>query len=375
MLTHLAEDEGIGRAYVSLDDLDQQHIARDDPKLFLQLHPTPLIIDEIQYAPQLFPYLKTHIDRTKEKGAFWLTGSQVFKLMEGVRESLAGRVGLLQMLPLSQRELYSTSAALPFDLDRQRLIVLSQHTAAVDITTMYARVFNGGMPAVVIEKHNRADFYASYLATYIERDVRHISPIEDSLKFLNFITATAARAAQEVNISSLAHDADINHETAKRWLRVLEALGIIFYLHPYSNNTLKRTLKTPKLYFSDTGLVSYLTKWETPQSLSVGAMSGALLENYALAELMKSYRNAGRDPFLHYYRDKDKREIDVLLQRDGLIHPLEIKRSVSPDPRIVKTFKVLEMEYPKRSTGAILCMADSLGIVDEENMIIPLAYL
>jgi predicted AAA+ superfamily ATPase len=375
MLAELAQKEGRGRVYVSLDDLDQQRLARQDPKLFLQMHPPPVTIDEIQYAPELFPYLKTYLDATREKGAFWLTGSQLFKLMQGVRESLAGRVGLLQMGAFSQRELYHTNAALPFDLNRERLAELAKKIAPLSMEALYRRVFNGGMPAVVAEKHSRTDFYASYVGTYLERDVRFVSPIESSLKFFNFITAVAARTAQELNYRSLAQDADIDQQTAKRWLAILETLGIIFFLHPFSHNTLKRTLKTPKLYFFDTGLVVYLTKWESAQSLSIGSMSGAILENYVVAELIKGFKNAGREPFLNYYRDKDGREIDILMQRDGLVFPMEVKRSVSPSPSATRTFRMLAMEYPRRSTGAVLCMADSLSALDSETLIVPISYL
>lgn len=376
MLTHLAQYEKKNREYVSLDDLDEQRMAKNDPKLFFQIHQPPLIIDEIQYAPELFPYIKIYIDSHKEEtGAFWMTGSQLFKLMQGVQESLAGRVGLLQMLPLSQREVYSTQASLPFDFDRTRLSELSKCMEPLGMDAIYKRIFNGGMPAVILESHNRTDFYSSYIGTYLERDVRYISLVEDSLKFARFVVAAAARTAQELNYHSLGEDADINQETVKRWLAILEALGVIFYLHPFANNTLKRTLKKPKLYFFDTGLVAYLTKWDSPETLSAGAMSGAILENYAIVELIKSYRNAGMEPYLNYYRDKDKREIDVLIQRDGLIHPLEIKRSVSPGLASIKSFTVLNMEYPKHSTGAVLCMAESLGMLDADNLVIPIGYL
>ena len=375
MLEHLASAEGGERGYVSLDDLDTRAMAQNDPKLFLQMHPPPVIIDEIQYAPQLFPYVKVEIDKRKLKGGYWLTGSQLFKLMQSVQESLAGRVGLLQMLPFSQRELYDSGGILPFDLNREHLIAQSLSQKPISVHETYSRIFNGGMPAIAVDKIERGDFFPSYLGTYIERDIRQISDVLDPLKFNTFITSVAARSAQQLNYSSLALDADIDIRTAKRWLSILEALGIVFFLHPFANNTLKRTIKSPKLYFFDTGLAAYLTKWESVDSLSVGAMSGAILENYVVTEIVKSFRNFGREPFLAYYRDKEKQEIDLILEKDGKVFPIEIKRSVSPSANLAKVFKTLDKGPWQRSTGAIICLADNLGSIGQDALVIPVSYL
>ena len=219
---------------------------------------------------------------------------------------------------------------------------------------------------------SRVLFYSSYLSTYIERDVRELSGTIDALKFSRFITAVAARASQMVNYKAIADDADIDQITAKKWLEILETLGIIFLLHPYSNNVLKRTIKSPKLYFYDTGLVCYLTRWSSPEVAESGAMSGALLENFAVSEIVKSYQNVGKNPYIHYYRDRDAREIDVILEGDGKLCPLEIKKTATPDKRITRAFKLIDKSPLEIGTSAVLCMADKLSAFDSNNLIVPI---
>jgi hypothetical protein len=232
------------------------------------------------------------------------------------------------------------------------------------------------MPALISGSINdRNVFYSSYLNTYLERDVRELSGTIDSLKFLYFITATAARTAGLVNYKGIADDCDIDQLTAKAWLRILETLGIIFYLHPYSNNVLKRTIKTPKLYFYDTGLVCYLTKWSSAETAMNGAMNGALLENYTVSEIVKSYQNAGMPSYLYYYRDKDNKEIDLLMEGDGTLYPMEIKKTTSPEKRMTDSFTVIEKSPLKRGTGAVLCMAEKLSAFDRENLIVPISLI
>jgi predicted AAA+ superfamily ATPase len=242
----------------------------------------------------------------------------------------------------------------------------------MNVSEVYARIYQGGMPALASGQYSsRETFYASYIGTYLDRDVKELSGAIDSLKFLNFITAAAALTAQLVNYKTIADESDIDQTTAKAWLRILETLGIVFYLHPYSNNTLKRTIKTPKLYFYDSGLVAYLTKWSSPETLQSGAMSGAILENYVVSEIVKGYQNAGREPFIYYYRDKDNKEIDVVLEGDGMLYPLEIKKTAIPGNQLTKVFGVLDKPAIKRGTGAVLCMAEKLGALDKDNLIVP----
>ena len=338
--------EGTERVYVTLDDLNERNIAKTDPELFLQLHKPPVLIDEVQYAPELFTYIKIYVDKNHEPGAFWLTGSQVFKLMQGVQESLAGRVAVLSLTSLSQAEISGGE--------------------------IFERIYQGSMPAIVSGINSNSQlFYSSYLSTYIERDVRELSDAIDSLKFLRFITAVAARCGQMVNAAEIARDADINQTQAKDWLTILETLGIIFYLHPYSNNLLKRLVKTPKLYFYDTGLVCYLTKWSSAETLECGAMNGAILENYVVAEIRKTYLNCGKEPYLYYYRDKDAREIDIVLEHDGILNPIEIKKTANPGTELVKVFELLDKASTPRAKGAVICMKPGLSAIDRDNYIVP----
>lgn len=372
MLRHLAESENVAREYVSLDDLNLRETAQNDPALFLQLHKPPILIDEVQYAPNLFTYIKKIVDEHQIAGEFWLTGSQIFKLMRGVQESLAGRVALLHMSPLSQREI----SGLPpkaFSIDMDSFVEDSRTVSAVSTPQLFNTIWQGCMPGIVSGQYtDRNIFYSSYISTYVERDVRELVGTVNALKFNRFITAVAARAAQMLNYNAVAEDADIDVSTAKSWINILETLGIIFLLHPYSNNVLKRTIKTPKLYFYDTGLVCYLTKWSSPEVAENGAMNGALLENYTVSEIVKSYQNVGREPYLYYYRDRDSKEIDLIIEGDGKLCPLEIKKTALPDKRLVKVFEVLNKSPLQVGTGAVLCMSEQFGAIDRNNLIVPI---
>ena len=376
MLEHLIEVEGKGRKKVSLDDLTLRELAKTDPKMFFQLYQPPLLIDEVQYAPELFPYIKIMVDERHQPGDFWLTGSQLCKMMEGVQESLAGRVALLHLSPLSQSEIMKRPPEPPFSLELPLLSERQNGRQMLNTPKVFQRIHQGGMPALVTGTYSNASiFYSSYIDTYMERDVRRLSNDIDSLKFLRFLRSVAARTSQQVNYKGIADDAEIDQTTAKNWLHVLEALGIIFLLEPYSNNVLKRTVSTPKLYFYDSGIVCYLTRWSSPETAMEGAMSGALLENYTVAEIIKTYQNAGQEPFLYYYRDKDAREIDLILERDGKLFPIEIKKMASPPKKLTKVFDLIDKSPLQRGTGAILCMADQLGAFDQNNLIVPISLI
>lgn len=364
--------EGTDRGYVTLDDLNDRSLAKNDPELFLQLHKPPVLIDEVQYAPELFTYIKKYADKNHEPGAFWLTGSQVFKLMRGVQESLAGRVAVLSLTSLSQAEI-SGGEMKPFTIELEKLSERKKERDKTDARGIFERIYRGSMPAIVSGANSNSQiFYSSYLSTYIERDIRDLSDAIDSLKFLKFMTAAAARCGQMVNVADIAQDADINQTQAKNWLGILETLGIIFYLHPYSNNLLKRLVKTPKLYFYDTGLVCYLTKWSSADTLESGAMNGAILENYVVAEIAKTYWNCGMEPYMYYYRDKDAKEIDIVLEHDGVLNPIEIKKTSNPGTELTKVFELLDKSSTPRSKGAIICMKPGLGAIDRDNYIVPI---
>lgn len=372
MLEKLMAEEDRGREYVTLDDLTEREMAKNDPKLFFQIHKPPVFIDEVQYAPELFPYIKMHIDKAHNPGDFWLTGSQVFKFMHGVQESLAGRVCLLNMSSMSQAEVCGVPTQ-PFALDLDKLTARTKEVPSVDTPELYKRIFNGGMPALVSGQYtDHRAVYSSYISTYIDRDVKELSGTIDSLKFMNFITATAALAGQMVNYKTIADSADIDQVKTKDWLNILETLGIIFYLRPYSNNVLKRTVTKPKLYFYDTGLVSYLTKWSDSDTLMNGAMSGAILENFAVSEIVKSYQNCGLEPYVYYYRDRDTKEIDLLMEGDGKLYPVEIKKTATPASQLTRVFSVIDKSPLVRGTGAVLCTSDKLAAFNSENLIVPI---
>lgn len=361
------------RAYVTLDDLEDRAMAQNDPALFLQLHDRPILIDEVQYAPQLFSYIKIEIDNGAEPGSFWLTGSQSFHMMELAQESLAGRVALLHMPSLSQHEIYGSGNNSPFSIDLNALKERATTHAPADMQEIYQRIWKGSMPGLISSRFSDRDvFYSSYLQTYIDRDVSELINLTDKLIFRDFIRAAACRIGQLLNIHAIAQDVGVSDDTAKRWFQVLEKSDIIFYLRPYSNTLLKRTVKTPKLYFFDTGLVAYLTKYSSPDILANGALNGAILENYVVSEVLKTYQNDAKECLLWYYRDKEMHEIDMIIESDGMLHPLEVKRSVNPGSKLIGAFDILNKGSVPKGKGALLCMRPTLSAVNSDNYIIPI---
>ena len=361
------------RGHVTLDDLDDRELARNDPAMFLELHPAPVLIDEVQYAPELFSYIKILIDNGAAPGSFWLTGSQPFRLMTLSQESLAGRTAVLHMQSLSQHEIYGSGECAPFTLEVSELRKRETTHAPADITAVYERIWRGSLPGFVSGKFtNRDVFYSSYLQTYINRDVRDQVQLTDALIFRDFVRAAACRAGQMLNVHDIAGDVGVSDDTARRWLQVLEKSDVIFYLRPYSNNLLKRTVKAPKMYFFDTGLAAYLTRYSSPEILANGAINCALLENYVVSELMKSYDSCARECLIWYYRDSNSKEIDVVMECDGELHPMEIKRSVHPDNRIASSFRLLDKADVPRGKGAILCLRPTLSAVSSGDYIVPI---
>ena len=361
------------REYVTLDDMEERSLAKRDPAMFLQLHSTPIMVDEVQYAPELFSYIKMEIDKGAEPGIYWLTGSQAFKLMELAQESLAGRVAILHMSSLSQHEIYGSGKCTPFTLELGALKAREKTNAPADIAEIYDRIWKGSMPGLASGKFSDRDvFYSSYLQTYIDRDVKDQVQLADPLLFRDFVRAAACRAGQMLNVHDIAQDVGVSDDTAKRWLQVLEKSDVIFFLRPYSNNLLKRTVKTPKMYFFDTGLVAYLTRYSSPEILANGAINGAILENFVVSELLKSYHNNAKECLLWYYRDSNSNEIDMVIESDGMLHPLEIKRSVNPGSELISAFNLLDKASVPRGNGAILCMRPKLSAINSENYIVPI---
>jgi uncharacterized protein len=368
MLEHIDS----ARNKVTLDDLQERNLAKNDPEMFLKLHKTPILIDEVQYAPELFSYIKIAIDNGAEPGSFWLTGSQSYKLMSLAQESLAGRIAILNLTTLSQHELYSNGELLPFTLSLDELKQREYLYEKADVGSIFERIWQGGLPGLASGKYtNRDIYYSSYLQTYLSRDVKEEMPIKDDSKFIDFIRAVACRVGQELNVHSIATDVEVSDDTAKRWLGMLEKSEVIFYLHPYSNNLLKRVVKTPKLYFFDTGLVCYLTKYSNAEILQNSSINGAILENYIVAEIRKSYLNSGKEIYMYYYRDKDQAEIDLILEYDGGLHPIEIKKSSNPNSVMVKNFEILRKSSLPVGLGAIVCMKDSVTALDSKTLIVP----
>lgn len=361
------------RHYVTLDDLDERRLAKREPATFLAVHPRPVFIDEVQYAPELFSYIKMAVDDGASPGDFWLTGSQSFALMTLAQESLAGRTAILHLLTLSQHELYGKGKNEPFSVSLKLLQKKQSSLKPADLPQLYERIWRGSMPGIASGKHtDRTVFYGSYLETYISRDVGDLMPRVDKMRFQDFIRAAACRVGQMLNVHSIATDVGVSDDTAKRWLDILLQSDVIFYLRPYANNLLKRTIKMPKLYFADTGLVSYLTRYLTPEILANGALNGAILENYVVTEIRKSYLNTGQEPLLWYYHDRDNREIDLVIEENGTLHPLEIKRTLNPSSGIRQVFSVLDKYSVPRGTGAILCLKPTLSAIDKDTLVIPI---
>ncbi|MBI5700285.1 ATP-binding protein [Candidatus Saganbacteria bacterium] len=324
LLEHLSKKSK--HAYVSLDEFEFRSAAKSDPALFLEKNPPPLIVDEIQYAPQLLPYIKTRVDRAKGKLSYWLTGSQQFHLMKGVSESLAGRVAILKLSGISlSEETGNKSIGLLNILEKNKFPVSLPKPRLMEL---FSLIIRGSFPKLIGKNILPLDtFYGSYIQTYIDRDLRDLVRVGSLSSFEKFIRLCAARTAQLLNLSDLARNSDITVNTAKEWLSILEASGHVFLLRPYYNNISKRLIKSPKLYFLDTGLACYLTGWKDPKTTMNGAMAGALFETFVFSEIIKSFWNRGQEPPVWYYRTKEKEEIDILIDVNGKLYPIEIKLS------------------------------------------------
>lgn len=361
------------RKKVTLDNLQDRELALKDPALFLQIYSPPILIDEVQYAPILFSYIKIAIDNGAKPGSFWLTGSQSFALMNLAQESLAGRVAILKMSGLTQNEAFNNTKLNKFELDFAKLNNMAITLNKANINEIFTRIFFGGLPAIVSKKiTDRKIFFESYIETYLYRDIKDEISIKDNFKFRNFIKALACRVGQEINIHSVAQDADISDDTAKRWLFLLEKSQIIYLLHPYSSKLLKRTIKAPKLYFFDTGVVSYLTSHHSPEILRDSSISGAILENYVINQIRCSYFNLAEPFNLYYYRDKEQKEVDLILDCDNSLYAIEIKKTSSPNSHMLKGVFHLRKQKIKIKKTSIICVSDKVSMLDEDTIIVPI---
>ena len=363
--------------HLTLDDLRVRRAAIDEPAAFFALNPPPVFIDEVQYAPILFHYIKIMLDKSQNKGDFFLTGSQSFALMENVTESLAGRAGILELSGLSLREIRREIWNVPFLPATEYLMKRKKIALPLLIKEAWKIIHRGSMPELTAESSfDWQDFYADYIKTYIERDVRKMAQVGDEGDFLKFMTVVAAMTGQMLNLASLARDVGISEPTAKRWLSILRGSGLIYLLKPYHNNTIKRAVKTPKIHFLDTGLAAYLTRWLTPETLSAGAMCDHFFESFVFAEILKSYTNAGKEADFYFLRDGNQREIDLLIHENNTLYPLEVKNHTEPTANDIKHFSMIEnVKNLKIGEGGIICLANELLPIKDKHKIIPLSFI
>ena len=377
------------RKYVLMDDPFVEDQAKNQANLFMMLNPPPVIYDEVQRAPALFRYIKIACDEVDEKGLFCLSGSQPLALMEKASESLSGRIGIIELSTLSQREMNRDSFDLPF-LPTMDYITERNRTARAP-RQLWDRIHRGGYPELQNPEVDWNIFFGSYVKTYLERDVRQLSAVQDLNDFRRFMVAAAARTGQMLNYSNIADEVGKDQTTIKAWVSILEASGIIYLLEPFASGVLKRAVKTPKLYFRDTGLAAYLTRWLTSETLANGAMSGAFFETFVISEILKSYSNRGIDYryCVSYYRGRDRKkvtnngvvsavesEIDLIIKQNGVLYPIEIKQGASFTADRTSAFPVLDsVPDKKRGTGAIVCTCPQPGMLRENVFQIPVWFI
>lgn len=370
MLKHLAKDQN--RTYVTMDDTQLRAFAQNDPKLFLQTYHPPILIDEVQKSPELFEEIKILCDETDELGLFWLTGSQSKKLVKKAGDSLAGRLCILKMYSLSTREKLGIEPTDELVFSMEALTARKKLFGQNNILATFENIWRGGLPDVQKKDEEQLrEYFNSYIETYLMRDAVDDYGIADTEGFRKFLRACASFAGQLINYNDLGASAGVSGVTAKDWVNILQSMGIIFLLEPYSSNELKRLIKKPKLYFCDTGFCAYLSSWTTRDVLMNGAASGHYYENYVIAELLRHYTYGKNKINLNFYRDNKMKEIDLIIEEDGVLHPVEIKKSSSPDKSAAKSFSALKSTERTVGTGAVICMSDNVLPLDENTMIVP----
>ena len=367
------------RTYVTMDDIAVRSLATSEPALFLQRYQPPLLIDEIQLAPKLLPYLKMYVDEQGQNGDFWLTGSHAFELMQGVAESLAGRVGVVNLLGLSYGELTGRSAG-AFIPTAEFLQQRVQQSASLPLRALFERIWRGSMPALNNgSEQDWNSYYSSYVQTFLQRDVKELAQVNDELQFYRFLGAAASYTGQMLNYAALAKEAEITPPTAKQWLKVLVAAGLVYLLEPFAHPNLKYAVKAPKLYFTDTGLAAYLLHWSSAPTLEAGALAANFFETWVVMEIYKSFTNCGLVPPLSYFRDFNTKEVELLLEQDGCLYPLAIRKSSQP-AKEVKKFAILQPVTTgeralRLDTGGVICLANDLLPIDGQNWYIPVSLL
>ena len=359
--------------YISLNRPLVRESAKDNPSMFFDMHKPPVIVDEVQRTPELFDYIKDIVDEEKQKGQFYLTGSQSQLLMSNVSDSLAGRAGIIKLLGLSVRELTGSEYCKPFLPTTEHFENIATKVCYDELINYIHKGFYPELHETPSDEHDWADYYSSYFQAYLEKDIRDMLNIHDESAFIKFVKAVASLTGEMLNLTTLAEICGKNVNTVKSWLSVLESSGLVYILEPYYNNLNKRMIKTPKLYFLDTGLVCWLLGWNTPEQMVNGAMWGHIFETFVFGEVLKSYYNDGIvKPPLYYYRDKEKREIDLIIEQGDTLHPVEIKVSSDPKKSMIKAFEVLDnIPGKKRGTGAVICLAKERLLLTEDVWVIP----
>lgn len=350
-------------------------LALSDPALFLQRYTPPLLIDEIQYAPQLLSYIKMYADNGAKNGDIWLTGSQRLPLMQGVTESLAGRVGIIDLQGLSANEINGTDNTEPFLPEEELLFNRMNHAKKQSLKEIYKLIWQGSMPAMYNGgEQDWQSYYASYVQTFLQRDVMKLLQINDEMVFFRFLCAAAGQTGKMINYAELAKAAEISAPTAKQWIKTLEAAGIIYLLQPFMPPGAKYIVKAPKLYFFDTGLAAYLTRWLNADALEAGAASSEFFETWVVTEIYKSYANKGIVPPLYYLRNFNGKEIELIIWQNGTAYPIAVKKSAYPN-KAVKIFAILEPVSADAKinigAGGIVCLIDDLLPASDRLYYIP----
>ena len=371
--------------YYTFDDKVLLASAIDEPKLFIKNIAKPSILDEVQYAQDLFPYIKMECDKGERYENYYLTGSQQMKLMSKAKESLAGRVSILELQGLSLREIHDVSFNKHFVPTEEYIEQRAKELKPYD--NIWQVVHRGSYPELYVTEREWIDFYSSYVRTYLERDIRDEIEIKDEITFTRFLTAVAARTGQLLNYANIAEEVGVTQATIKNWISVLQKTGIVFILEPYYSSHLTRAIKTPKIYFRDTGLACYLTRWNNAEALENSAVAGKMFETFIVNEIIKSFINEGLEYSFNifYYRGKDKKksngeevenEIDFIIEENGTLYPIEIKKSAKPTKSMATAFDVLDKEVDKkRGMGVILCLYDEKLYLKDDLVVLPIEYL
>lgn len=386
LLNMMMQENNIKVNYVSLDDINIRALAIEDPELFFRTYKTPLIIDEFQYAPKILSYIKMQVDEKRLEnlkdsnincnGLFYLTGSQAFQTMNKVDESLAGRVGILDLYGFSNREIEKQEEKnfIP-DIN---ILENKKMLEKKDTLEIYKKIITGSYPELYKNKEiDRKKYFETYIKTYIERDIRQLINIQDEIKFLKFVENIAVRTGQELNMNDICNSIGIANSTGENWLSILTNTGLVYLLQPYSNNNVSRIVKKPKIYFMDTGLACYLAGYLDEITLEKSAYNGAIFETYIVTEIIKSYTNNGMDAkkYLYYYRDNNGKEIDLIIIYNNTVYPIEIKKSANPGTEAIKNFHVIEKFGLEIGNGGVICMKEKLFPIDKNNNYIPIELI